>query len=143
MNCFLKTSLALALAIPFVFACSDETKTNAASSDKLTTEKAMDAAKAKFTDMKNALAKATDDTMSWADKEMTEIKTKASSLSAEKKPEMDKLVAELNEKKADLKKMYDEAMASGESGFESMKTKVDNAAADLKKRIDAAMAKLK
>ena len=117
MNRFLKTSLALALAIPFVFACSDETKTNAASSDKPATEKAMDAAKAKFTDLKAAFAKATDSTMAWADKEMTEIKTKASNLSAEKKPEMDKLMTELNEKKADLKKMYDEAMASGDLRF--------------------------
>ena len=156
MKNIVKMSLALALAVPFTFACSKEGgsstanasgKVSAAEVTKGATEAAKgatDAAKAKSEEMKAAFAKATEGSMGDVSKQIDEIKKKAEALTGEKKTEFDALVKSIVAKKDELAKMFTDMKGMTEGpAFTEMKGKLEMGMADLKTMVETAMAKLK
>lgn len=154
MKNIVKMSLALALVVPFSFACSKEgsgSTTNAApkmgeaaKSMSETAKGATEAAKGKFDEMKASFAKATETSMSDIGKQIDELKTKTAALTGEKKAELEGLVKNITAKKDELMKTFTDMKGAGEgTAFTDMKGKLESGVTELKKLVESAMAKLK
>lgn len=130
-----KLCLALVLALPLA-ACGEK---KAADSMK----DAASAATSKIEDIKASFAKMTEGQMGDISKSISDLQSKAASLTGEKKAELDGLIKNIAAKKGDLVKMFDDAKGLTGDGFEKMKEKLATGIDEIKKMIDSAMAKLK
>ncbi|MBL8858157.1 MAG: hypothetical protein JNL28_06630 [Planctomycetes bacterium] len=126
MNSTTKISLALALALPLA-ACGE---------NKAAPSVVKDAA-GKVEGAVGDVAKMAEAPLAEVTKSISELTTKAASLTGEKKTELEGLIKNITAKKDELMNMTKDMSAAG------VKEKFNAGLADLKKMVEAAMAKVK
>ena len=133
-----KLLLAALLALPLA-ACGEN---NAATNAR---QDAAGSATAAFDKVKEEAGKMFDGQLGDVGKQVTELQSKASSLTGEKKTEVDGLLKEIVAKKDGLMKMFGDmkGLTSGGANFDGMKEKLTSGIAEIKKLIETAMAKMK
>lgn len=138
MNTTTKLLFAAVLALPLAACGENNAATNAV-------KDVAGSATAAFDQAKEAAGKLFDGQLGDVGKQITELQSKASSLTGEKKTEVDGLIKQITSKKDDLMKMFGDmkGLTSGGANFDGMKDKLTNGIAEIKKLIETAMSKLK
>lgn len=133
----IKLCLALLVALPLAACSENNAATNAVKDAAASATAAVDKLKGEF-------GKVFDGDMAGITKSISELQSKAGSLTGEKKTEVDGLMKQITSKKDELTKMFgDMKSMTDTNAFTSMKDKLTNGVGEIKKLIDTAMSKLK